>query len=685
MNSIPQPTSPDADSTDLEATVDEVIALCGGDPRAAVRAPLVANTHLERELALTIPAVSYGYSRGWHRKKQTNNGVAALDYFTGSKAQRLYGARGSTALRQDTADTVNLKIKDAVAISGIVGTRRIPINSLEGPGGGLSPVGGRCTMTTFQEYARRLPEGHTYALAIPEASYSPYQGDLTDAKDFYLYSIAVEDREINNIAEAWPDSDGEDNIYLLPAALSYLAAAAKEGGHMIIDVAVPGWTSIAYESLPFLYINNDKMMLRRQPSGRIQLAVGGHEGGVFDLSLDLRSGDSEVGKSGIFRITGSMVIRNYTYLEQQFIHQIVIQRSFTEKVDQIFVAEVFGKAKSGEKLLGANSAMRQVLAYLADKWDHGHKERGYNIAAALADETKEGVLELALFVLNEKKRSRIAHAETRVVSFMNVVCREGNWKEKSAVVKYIAKLTELKAKEILEVRARFIKNDDDGSKLVFFSSFQPCYMCRAEPDGATLDKIIAVNGTAVMPGGRTLRSSFGGKYLDRMETIYYFDMDANVFYPRVVEDAISGEQGPVQSVSLVQTSTDGFVSPEGKPIFGPTAIGNAKEDYGTYVAYERIKDSSFLEKVDPHDGGLLLQLTKEEGLDYGGLLPPPRQKQVGMWMTLARSGLTQAELDGAVPDNSATGKTGVHSQGMLLSGEQLAALRRVAALLYTLR
>ena len=74
MNSIPQTNSADADSANLEATVDEVIALCGGDARAAVRALLVANAHLERELALTIPAVSYGYSRGWHRKKQTDNG-----------------------------------------------------------------------------------------------------------------------------------------------------------------------------------------------------------------------------------------------------------------------------------------------------------------------------------------------------------------------------------------------------------------------------------------------------------------------------------------------------------------------------------------------------------------------------------------------------------------------------------
>lgn len=69
MTSTPQTNSADADTADLEASIDEVIALCEDDTRAAIKALLVANAHLERKLALTIPAASYGYSRGWHRKK----------------------------------------------------------------------------------------------------------------------------------------------------------------------------------------------------------------------------------------------------------------------------------------------------------------------------------------------------------------------------------------------------------------------------------------------------------------------------------------------------------------------------------------------------------------------------------------------------------------------------------------
>jgi hypothetical protein len=52
-----------------ESSCDEVIALCGGDPRAAVKALLVANAFLEDELALTKLAVSFGYSKGWHAKR----------------------------------------------------------------------------------------------------------------------------------------------------------------------------------------------------------------------------------------------------------------------------------------------------------------------------------------------------------------------------------------------------------------------------------------------------------------------------------------------------------------------------------------------------------------------------------------------------------------------------------------
>lgn len=58
------------EAAELERAVDEVIAVCDGDARAAVRALIVANRFLEDELAMATPAVSYGYSKGWHARRR---------------------------------------------------------------------------------------------------------------------------------------------------------------------------------------------------------------------------------------------------------------------------------------------------------------------------------------------------------------------------------------------------------------------------------------------------------------------------------------------------------------------------------------------------------------------------------------------------------------------------------------
>ena len=54
----------------LQASVHEIVELCGGDPFAAIKALIVANEFLEKELALTQAAVSQGYSRGWHARRK---------------------------------------------------------------------------------------------------------------------------------------------------------------------------------------------------------------------------------------------------------------------------------------------------------------------------------------------------------------------------------------------------------------------------------------------------------------------------------------------------------------------------------------------------------------------------------------------------------------------------------------
>ena len=52
----------------LEAEVDEAIATCGGDARAALRATLIANAYLEAEIERLTEAISTGFARGRMRR-----------------------------------------------------------------------------------------------------------------------------------------------------------------------------------------------------------------------------------------------------------------------------------------------------------------------------------------------------------------------------------------------------------------------------------------------------------------------------------------------------------------------------------------------------------------------------------------------------------------------------------------
>ena len=64
MSSVSQPNN-QADG--LEAAVDQAIAACDGDTRAAVRALIVTNNFLESEVAELMKAVSHAYVRGRFR------------------------------------------------------------------------------------------------------------------------------------------------------------------------------------------------------------------------------------------------------------------------------------------------------------------------------------------------------------------------------------------------------------------------------------------------------------------------------------------------------------------------------------------------------------------------------------------------------------------------------------------
>ncbi len=52
------------DGCDLEAAIEEAIAACGGEARAAIGALIIANSFLESEIEELRKAVSHAFARG---------------------------------------------------------------------------------------------------------------------------------------------------------------------------------------------------------------------------------------------------------------------------------------------------------------------------------------------------------------------------------------------------------------------------------------------------------------------------------------------------------------------------------------------------------------------------------------------------------------------------------------------
>lgn len=64
MSSVSEPNEQD---DGLDVAVEQAIAVCGGDMRAAIRALIVANNFLESEMSELKKAVSHAYTRGRFR------------------------------------------------------------------------------------------------------------------------------------------------------------------------------------------------------------------------------------------------------------------------------------------------------------------------------------------------------------------------------------------------------------------------------------------------------------------------------------------------------------------------------------------------------------------------------------------------------------------------------------------
>jgi hypothetical protein len=72
---MPQPTTETSQldpAAQLEGEIEEAIALCGGDARAALRATLIANSYLQCEVDRLAEAVSTGFARGRIRRRPSS-------------------------------------------------------------------------------------------------------------------------------------------------------------------------------------------------------------------------------------------------------------------------------------------------------------------------------------------------------------------------------------------------------------------------------------------------------------------------------------------------------------------------------------------------------------------------------------------------------------------------------------
>lgn len=60
--------APDGEAMSIDATADALIAKHGG-ARAALKAVVAENEELKQAVAITLPVVSYGFTRGWHHRQ----------------------------------------------------------------------------------------------------------------------------------------------------------------------------------------------------------------------------------------------------------------------------------------------------------------------------------------------------------------------------------------------------------------------------------------------------------------------------------------------------------------------------------------------------------------------------------------------------------------------------------------
>jgi len=71
MNEAASAAAPEPELPSLESQVEDAIAVCDGDVRAALAAALIYNTFLERKLDMMRGMISSGFARGKMRRPES--------------------------------------------------------------------------------------------------------------------------------------------------------------------------------------------------------------------------------------------------------------------------------------------------------------------------------------------------------------------------------------------------------------------------------------------------------------------------------------------------------------------------------------------------------------------------------------------------------------------------------------
>ncbi|ADZ69853.1 hypothetical protein [Polymorphum gilvum] len=474
-------------------------------------------------------------------------------------------------------------------------------------------------MSSFSAFLAALPDAdparRSYALAVPEASLRAAAGDRPQLDDLVLYGLDMSDEAFAVRRAGAREASGDPQLPLLTSPLCYLASAARQAGHAVVELSLPDWSALTGEALAFLCLASRSVLAG---GGGIGLAVADDGGGRVLVQRWTTYAGGLCGEVAAERIGAA---RTYPALNPGLnpgrASMVRLGQGHVDALDRIFVAEPLRAVvrRWPQPLADETAMMRQLLSYLSHAWDRGNAGRGHNVAAALAVPTSgDDGLRPVLFVPNASARCRAAHAELRILCLLAALDAGssgdgGPWPAESAIARRVAALSGLSAAEVAK-----IVGDPDLSQpelLMLTTLAPPCL-------GATA----VCAGLPVPPAGPRRRRLAGCVHFDGLAEL-----------AEAMPASGPGSEGAIVLTSLAAPT---LLTAEGRAIHGPVTVRHARDDFASENARDRLHNSAF----DASEAGGALRLTPCAGVDYGfgGEFGPAGQNASAerIWPALSR-------------------------------------------------